>query len=199
MNNAQNGARIKVFGGSPYPNSTSGGGTGHVQVRPPLPLSECHAHRFQNVTFQDFYVNNVNYPIYLNQVRLPQIVRAPLTDIYSQCYFTPANVCAEYPSTVTISDVHCTFSTCAPRFAHPHLARHQRHRHVIRRGGRRRRRTRMLSRVLQHHRNRHQSDESPRSGGVLLSKRRQRGGARLSVYGASCIDSKHKGELIVGR
>ena len=46
MNNAQNGARIKVFGGSPYPNSTSGGGTGYVRVRSSLPLSGCHAHRF---------------------------------------------------------------------------------------------------------------------------------------------------------
>ncbi|KAF8549316.1 glycoside hydrolase family 28 protein [Imleria badia] len=51
MNNAQNGARIKVFGGSPYPNSTAGGGTGYVQ----------------NVTFEDFYVNNVDDPIHLDQ------------------------------------------------------------------------------------------------------------------------------------
>ncbi|KAF8836104.1 glycoside hydrolase family 28 protein [Paxillus ammoniavirescens] len=73
MNNAQNGARIKVFGGSPDPNSTAGGGTGYVQ----------------NITFENFYVNNVDYPIYLNQ-----------------CYSTPANVCAEYPSKLVISDVH---------------------------------------------------------------------------------------------
>lgn len=31
MANAQNGARIKVFGGNPSPTSVSGGGTGHVQ------------------------------------------------------------------------------------------------------------------------------------------------------------------------
>jgi galacturan 1,4-alpha-galacturonidase len=31
MANAQNGARIKVFGGSPYANSTAGGGTGYVR------------------------------------------------------------------------------------------------------------------------------------------------------------------------
>ncbi|KAI9566591.1 pectin lyase fold/virulence factor [Boletus coccyginus] len=73
MNNAQYGARIKVFGGSPYPNSTTGGGTGYVQ----------------NVTFEDFYVNNVDEPIYL-----------------TQCYQTEASVCAEYPSTISISDVH---------------------------------------------------------------------------------------------
>ncbi|KAG6372109.1 glycoside hydrolase family 28 protein [Boletus reticuloceps] len=73
MNNAQNGARIKVFGGSPYPNSTAGGGTGYVQ----------------NVTFEDFYVNNVDNPIYL-----------------TQCYDTAANVCAEYPSVLNISDIH---------------------------------------------------------------------------------------------
>ena len=35
MANAQNGARIKVFGGSPYANSTAGGGTGYVKVRCP--------------------------------------------------------------------------------------------------------------------------------------------------------------------
>ncbi|KAG9312452.1 pectin lyase fold/virulence factor [Chiua virens] len=73
MNNAQNGARIKVFGGSPYPNSTAGGGTGYVQ----------------NITFEDFYVNNVDNPIYIDQ-----------------CYDTAANVCAEYPSNLTISDIH---------------------------------------------------------------------------------------------
>ena len=32
MANAQNGARIKVFGGNPFPNSTAGGGTGYVFV-----------------------------------------------------------------------------------------------------------------------------------------------------------------------
>ncbi|KAN0078074.1 polygalacturonase [Tylopilus felleus] len=73
MINAQNGARIKVFGGSPYPNSTAGGGTGYVQ----------------NATFEDFYVNNVDNPIYLDQ-----------------CYDTATNVCAEFPSTLTISDIH---------------------------------------------------------------------------------------------
>ncbi|KAF9221196.1 glycoside hydrolase family 28 protein [Gyrodon lividus] len=73
MNHAQNGARIKIFGGSPDPDSTAGGGTGYVQ----------------NITFENFYVNNVDYPIYLNQ-----------------CYSTPANICAEYPSELVISDVH---------------------------------------------------------------------------------------------
>lgn len=38
MNNAENGARIKVFAGSPDPNSVSGGGSGYVK----------------NVTFEDF-------------------------------------------------------------------------------------------------------------------------------------------------
>ncbi|KIL00164.1 glycoside hydrolase family 28 protein [Paxillus rubicundulus Ve08.2h10] len=73
MNNAQNGARIKVFGGSPDPDSTAGGGTGYVR----------------NVTFENFYANNVDYPIYINQ-----------------CYSTPAQVCAKYPSKLVISDVH---------------------------------------------------------------------------------------------
>ncbi|CAL1699407.1 unnamed protein product [Somion occarium] len=73
MNNAQNGARIKVFGGSPNPNSTAGGGTGFVQ----------------NVTFENFHVTNVANPILIDQ-----------------CYSTDPDICAEFPSTVTISDVH---------------------------------------------------------------------------------------------
>ncbi|KAH7925795.1 glycoside hydrolase family 28 protein [Leucogyrophana mollusca] len=79
MANAQNGARIKVFGGSPDANSTAGGGTGYVQA------SYCS----DNITFQNFQVMNVDNPIYLNQ-----------------CYDTDADVCAEYPSKLTISDVH---------------------------------------------------------------------------------------------
>ncbi|KAG9312450.1 pectin lyase fold/virulence factor [Chiua virens] len=73
MNNAQNGARIKVFGGSPDPSSTASRGTGYVR----------------NITFEDFYVNNVDHPIYVDS-----------------CYSTAADVCAEYPSKVTIADVH---------------------------------------------------------------------------------------------
>ncbi|KAI0370532.1 pectin lyase-like protein [Pilatotrama ljubarskyi] len=73
MLNAQNGARIKVFGGNPSPNSTVGGGTGYVK----------------NITFKDFHVENVENPILINQ-----------------CYSTPANVCAQYPSNLSISDVH---------------------------------------------------------------------------------------------
>ncbi|KZT22387.1 glycoside hydrolase family 28 protein [Neolentinus lepideus HHB14362 ss-1] len=73
MKNAENGARIKVFGGSPYDNSTAGGGSGYVK----------------NITFANFQVENVDYPIYINQ-----------------CYSTDAAVCAQYPSTLSISDVH---------------------------------------------------------------------------------------------
>ncbi|KZT03747.1 glycoside hydrolase family 28 protein [Laetiporus sulphureus 93-53] len=73
MRYAENGARIKVFGGSPYANSTSGGGTGHVK----------------NITFEDFYSENVDNPI-----------------IIDQCYFTSAQQCEEYPSDLSISDVH---------------------------------------------------------------------------------------------
>jgi len=73
MNNAQNGARIKVFGGNPSPNSTAGGGTGFVK----------------NVTYADFQVSNVDNPITVNQ-----------------CYETSAETCKEFPSTLTISDVH---------------------------------------------------------------------------------------------
>jgi galacturan 1,4-alpha-galacturonidase len=76
MSNAQNGARIKVFGGNPSPNSTAGGGSGYVR----------------NITFANFQVSNVDYPIYINQ-----------------CYSTPAATCAQYPSKLSISDVHCMF------------------------------------------------------------------------------------------
>ncbi|KAJ8474976.1 hypothetical protein ONZ51_g6872 [Trametes cubensis] len=56
MLNAQNGARIKVFGGNPSPNSTVGGGTGYVK----------------NITFKDFHgkhflFENVENPILINQ------------------------------------------------------------------------------------------------------------------------------------
>ncbi len=72
MNNAQNGARIKVFGGSSDPGmprnlnnfmptdvspdsaSTAGGGSGFVQ----------------NITYHDYTVNNVDNPILIDQVRL---------------------------------------------------------------------------------------------------------------------------------
>ncbi|PSR76762.1 hypothetical protein PHLCEN_2v8214 [Hermanssonia centrifuga] len=73
MNNAQNGARIKVFGGSSDPASTAGGGSGFVQ----------------NITYHDYTVNNVDNPI-----------------VIDQCYDTAADVCAQFPSLVTISDVH---------------------------------------------------------------------------------------------
>ncbi|KAI0631224.1 pectin lyase-like protein [Trametes polyzona] len=73
MLNAQNGARIKVFGGNPDPDSTVGGGTGFVK----------------NITFKDFHVENVDHPILIDQ-----------------CYSTPAETCAQYPSNLSISDVH---------------------------------------------------------------------------------------------
>ncbi|TBU59413.1 pectin lyase-like protein [Dichomitus squalens] len=73
MLNAQNGARIKVFGGNPSPNSTVGGGTGYVK----------------NITFEDFFVSNVDNPVLINQ-----------------CYSTPAATCAQFPSNLSISDVH---------------------------------------------------------------------------------------------
>ncbi|KAJ3552519.1 hypothetical protein NM688_g4112 [Phlebia brevispora] len=73
LENAQNGARIKAFGGSPDPNSTAGGGTGSAS----------------NITFRDFKVINVDNPIVINQ-----------------CYSTPADVCAQFPSGIIISDVH---------------------------------------------------------------------------------------------
>jgi len=51
MLNAQNGARIKVFGGNASPNSIAGGGLGFVK----------------NITFSNFFVNNTDYPITTNQ------------------------------------------------------------------------------------------------------------------------------------
>lgn len=47
MSNAQNGARIKVFGGSNDTHSVSGGGSGYVR----------------NVTFQDFVNNSKHHLI----------------------------------------------------------------------------------------------------------------------------------------
>ncbi|KAL1949040.1 hypothetical protein VTO73DRAFT_10846 [Trametes versicolor] len=73
MLNAQNGARIKVFGGNPSPISTAGGGTGFVR----------------NITFKDFHMENVDNPILIDQ-----------------CYMTSADVCAQFPSNLSISDVH---------------------------------------------------------------------------------------------
>ncbi|KII83966.1 glycoside hydrolase family 28 protein [Plicaturopsis crispa FD-325 SS-3] len=73
MMNAQNGARIKVFGGSNDSTSVSGGGTGYVQ----------------NITYENFFVENVDRPILL-----------------TQCYNTPAAQCQEFPANLTISDVH---------------------------------------------------------------------------------------------
>ncbi|KIJ37292.1 glycoside hydrolase family 28 protein [Sphaerobolus stellatus SS14] len=74
MANAQNGARIKVFGGNPSPTSTAGGGTGFAK-------SSRHLHQF--------HAENVDNLILIDQ-----------------CYMTAANVCAEFPSTLIISDVH---------------------------------------------------------------------------------------------
>lgn len=51
MVNAQNGARIKAFGGSASSTSTTGGGSGYVR----------------NITFQDFTVQNVDLPIVIDQ------------------------------------------------------------------------------------------------------------------------------------
>ncbi|KAG8987948.1 hypothetical protein FRB90_003049 [Tulasnella sp. 427] len=74
MLNAQNGARIKVFPDNPDPNSVKGGGLGHVR----------------NITFSNFEVQNVDYPILIDQ-----------------CYnVNNATFCAQYPSKLSISDVH---------------------------------------------------------------------------------------------
>jgi galacturan 1,4-alpha-galacturonidase len=51
MVNAENGARIKAFGGSASATSTKGGGNGYVK----------------NITFQDFTVSNVDLPIVIDQ------------------------------------------------------------------------------------------------------------------------------------
>lgn len=51
MVSAENGARIKAFGGNASPTSTSGGGSGYVK----------------NVTFQDFKVQDVDLPVVIDQ------------------------------------------------------------------------------------------------------------------------------------
>lgn len=51
MVSAENGARIKAFGGNPSATSTSGGGAGYVQ----------------NITFQDFTCQNCDLPIVIDQ------------------------------------------------------------------------------------------------------------------------------------
>jgi galacturan 1,4-alpha-galacturonidase len=51
MVNAENGARIKAFGGSASATSTKGGGSGYVK----------------NITFQDFTVQNVDLPVVIDQ------------------------------------------------------------------------------------------------------------------------------------
>ncbi|KAK4687281.1 hypothetical protein P7C73_g2838, partial [Tremellales sp. Uapishka_1] len=67
MMNAQNGARIKVFGGSNDTHSVSGGGTGYVN----------------NVTYQDFNNTNVDNPILITQC---------YESTLAQCAITPATL-----------------------------------------------------------------------------------------------------------
>jgi galacturan 1,4-alpha-galacturonidase len=73
MANAENGARIKAFGGNASPTSTSGGGSGLVR----------------NITFANMIMLNVDAPI-----------------VIDQCYETSDSTCVQYPSRVTIEDVH---------------------------------------------------------------------------------------------
>ncbi|KAJ9496310.1 hypothetical protein H2202_008268 [Exophiala xenobiotica] len=77
MSNATDGARIKVWPGSPSELSgdlQGGGGTGAVR----------------NITYDTFYINNVDYAIEI-----------------TQCYGQKNNtLCNEYPSSLTITDVH---------------------------------------------------------------------------------------------
>ncbi|KAH7915770.1 glycoside hydrolase family 28 protein [Hygrophoropsis aurantiaca] len=72
LTNSQNGARIKVFGGSPLSNSTAGGGSGYVK----------------NVTFSNFQVENVDYPI-----------------VIDECFATPVS-CQDYPTKIEVSDIY---------------------------------------------------------------------------------------------
>lgn len=73
MSNAENGARIKVWPGSPDSNSDSGGGLGYVS----------------DITFQDWTMSAVDAPI-----------------VIDQCYESDDSTCAEYPSKLSINDVH---------------------------------------------------------------------------------------------
>jgi galacturan 1,4-alpha-galacturonidase len=76
MNNASDGARIKVWPGSPAELSgdlQGGGGSGRVN----------------NITYQDMVIDNVDYAI-------------EVTQCYGQKNLT---LCFEYPSNLTISDI----------------------------------------------------------------------------------------------
>ena len=79
MSNATDGARIKVWPGSPAELSgdlQGGGGTGHVK----------------NVKYRNYEITNVDYAI-------------EVTQCYGQSNLT---LCNEYPSNLTISDVSMT-------------------------------------------------------------------------------------------
>ena len=73
--------------------STAGGGTGFVK----------------NVTFADFQGTweTVDPTRHKLTVRPVANVDNPIT--INQCYSTPADVCAQFPSTLSISDVHCKY------------------------------------------------------------------------------------------
>ncbi|KAI7497282.1 Exopolygalacturonase [Hortaea werneckii] len=77
MHNASNGARIKVWPGSPAALSgdlQGGGGSGRVR----------------NVTYEDMLIDQVDYAV-------------QITQCYGQDNFT---LCNEFPSSLTISDIH---------------------------------------------------------------------------------------------
>lgn len=78
MVKGQNGIRIKTFGGSADPNSIAGGGSGSVRVGRLIAffapsrfcLDSLTSFVFvnQNVTFQDFWLTDIDHPILIDQV-----------------------------------------------------------------------------------------------------------------------------------
>lgn len=101
MSNAQNGARIKVFGGSNDTKSVSGGGSGYVK----------------NITFEDF--RNIS-----QSSRSTQKGSADSEDVdnpiyLTQCYSTPAQQCEAHPATREFTGLSALCLTHSPQCRSP--------------------------------------------------------------------------------
>ena len=91
----------------------------------------------KNITFTGFVETNVDNPV-----------------VIDQCYMTAADTCKEFPSTLTISDVHCT-PIFSPFVVESNLefvlCSHQCDRNIVRKGKERCRQHGVLRRVRRHH------------------------------------------------
>lgn len=96
LTNSQNGARIKLFGGSPLANSTAGGGAGYVK----------------NVTFSNFNVQNTEWPIIIDECFATPVSCSeyPTQLDVSDIYFT--NIAGTSSGTLgtMVVDLNCTSS-----------------------------------------------------------------------------------------